>query len=267
MISAIIFIFGLIIGSFLNVVILRLEAKKSFLFGRSACPSCKKTIGWYDNIPLVSFLALGGRCRQCKKSISWQYPLVEFFTAAIFVWLNWHFGLSLKFFVLAVSSCFLLIIFVYDLKYYLILDRVAVPAIIFAFLANLYLGLGFWNLILGAIIGGGFFALQFFASCIVLSFNKQFSVSFKWEDKGKWVGDGDIRLGILMGLILGWKFLLVALFLAYTIGAIFGLVLIAWNKKKMSSAVPFGPFLVAATFIAIVYGRDLLNWYLNLLYR
>lgn len=248
MISVIIFIFGLVIGSFLNVVIFRLEAKKSFLFGRSICPACQKTISWYDNIPLVSFLILAGRCRHCKKSISWQYPLVEFFTAVIFTWLYWQFGLSLKFFALAVISDFLLIIFIYDLKYYLILDRVAVPAIIFAFLANLYLGLGFWGLILGAIIGGGFFGLQFFIS------------------KGQWVGDGDIRLGILMGLILGWKFLLVALFLAYIIGAIFGLALIFLNKKKMSSAVPFGPFLVTATFITIIYGQALLNWYLNLLY-
>lgn len=249
MIYAIILIFGLLIGSFLNVVIFRLEAKKSFLFGRSICPSCQKTIGWYDNIPLISFLVLAGRCRHCQKKISWQYPLVEFFTALIFSCLYWHFGLSLKFFVLAIISCFLLIIFVYDLKYYLILDRVAVPAIVIAFLANLYFGLGFWNLIFGAMIGGGFFALQFFVS------------------RGKWVGDGDIRLGILMGFILGWKYLLVALFLAYIIGAICGLVLIAIDKKKMSSAVPFGPFLVLATFITIIYGRDLLNWYLNLFYR
>ncbi|MFA6215776.1 MAG: prepilin peptidase [Patescibacteria group bacterium] len=248
MIGLIIFLFGLAIGSFLNVVILRLKNRRSFLRGRSFCPKCKKKIVWYDNIPLLSFLLLAGRCRNCRKKISWQYPLVELITALIFIWEYFLFGLTLKFFMTLIVSIFLLIIFVYDLKYYLILDRVTIPAMVIAFLANLFLGLGFLNLISGAIIGAGFFAFQFFIS------------------RGKWVGDGDIRLGALMGLILGWKLLLVALFLAYLIGAIFGLILIAKNKKKMSSAIPFGPFLTFATFVTIFYGRNLLNWYLNLFF-
>jgi len=248
MIVAIIFIFGLAIGSFLNVVILRLNNQKSFLAGRSICPKCKEQIKWYDNIPLLSFLILRGRCRYCQKNIPLQYPLVEFTTAIIFVWQYFHFGFSSRFLLSLVLSSFLVVIFVYDLKHYLILDKVVLPAMVIAFFGNLYLGLGFWNLILGAIIGSSFFALQFFIS------------------KGKWVGGGDIRLGALMGLILGWKFLLIALFLAYLIGAVFGLILIALNKKKMSSQVPFGPFLAAATFITLLYGQELLNWYSNLVY-
>ena len=244
----IIFLIGLAIGSFLNVVICRLDQEKSPVRGRSFCPQCHRQIAWYDNIPILSFLLLGGRCRHCRESISLQYPLVELATAVIFILLYWRFGPGLPFLVTAVFSCFLLVIFTYDLKHYLILDRVAVPAMIFAFLANLYLGLGFWHLILGAIIGGGFFAVQFFVS------------------QGKWVGDGDIRLGALMGLMLGWKYLLVALFLAYLIGAGFGLILIFLNKKKMSSAIPFGPFLAGATFITLLYGDQILNWYLNLVY-
>ena len=248
MMTSIFLLLGLAGGSFLNVVIFRLNKKKPFLKGRSFCPHCQSKIVWYDNIPLLSFLLLGGRCRQCQKSISWQYPLVELATAIIFVWLYLSFGLSIKFFIYLILSCFLIIIFVYDLKYYLILDKVVGPAMVIAFLANLYLGLGFWNLILGALIGSSFFALQFYLS------------------QGKWVGGGDIRLGALMGLMLGWKILLVALFLAYLIGAGFGLILIALNKKKMSSQIPFGPFLVAATFISLVYGPSLLRWYLNLIY-
>lgn len=246
--ALIIFIFGLAIGSFLNVVILRIGKKKSFFKGRSLCSHCLKTLAWFDNIPLLSFVSLAGRCRYCRKRISWQYPLVELASALIFVWLYQRFGLTFQFFAYAILSCFLLVIFIYDLKHYLILDRVVLPAMVIAFFANLYLGFGFWNLALGAVLGSGFFALQFFVS------------------KGKWVGGGDIRLGALMGLMLGWKFLLVALFIAYFIGAVFGIILMALKQKKMSSAIPFGPFLTGATFIALLYGQDLLNWYLGLLY-
>jgi len=239
---------GLVIGSFLNVVIYRLGQNKSFISGRSICPKCQKKIFWYDNIPLLSYLILRGRCRHCGKSISWQYPLVESASAVIFLWLFLKFGLSPKFLITSVFSSFLLVIFVYDLKHYLILDQFTIPAALIAFFANLFLGFSIWNLVLAALIGASFFALQFFVS------------------SGRWVGDGDIRLGALMGLMLGWPLLLVALFLAYFIGAIFGLALIFLNKKKMSSQIPFGPFLSAATFLTFVYGQDLLNWYLHLIY-
>ena len=248
MVSIFIFIFGLLIGSFLNVIIFRLNQKKTFIFGRSACPNCKKEIFWQDNIPLVSFLILGGKCRHCKKSISLQYPIVELITAVIFSLFYFYFGVGLQLLIYLIFSSFLVIIFVYDLKHYLILDKVTIPAMFFAFLASLYLGISFTSLILGAVVGACFFALQFFLS------------------KGKWVGDGDIRLGALMGLMLGFKLVLVALFLSYILGATIGLILIFSNRKKMSSQVPFGPFLVAGTFIALLYGQQLLNWYLNLVY-
>ena len=167
------FLLGLAVGSFLNVVIFRLGTKKSIIKGRSFCPHCRVKIFWYDNLPLLSFLILRGRCRHCQKKISIQYPLVELVTAVIFVWFYIYFGLSIKYFIYLIFSCSLLIIFVYDLKHYLILDVVTIPAIIFAFLANLYLGLGFWSLILGALIGSGFFAFQYIIS------------------QGKWVGGGD----------------------------------------------------------------------------
>ena len=246
--SLFVFIFGLLIGSFLNVVINRLGTKKTFWSGRSFCPKCRKTIDWYDNIPLLSFIILGGKCRHCHKPISWQYPAVELATGLIFLLMFWQFGLSPKFLVYLVFAGFLIIIFVYDLKHYLILDRVSVPAMVLAFLANWYLGAQLSSLLLGGLAGAAFFAFQFFIS------------------GGKWVGDGDIRLGALMGLMLGFKFLVVALFIAYLIGAVIGLALIALNRKKMSSAVPFGPFLTLATFITLMFGRELLNWYLNLFY-
>ena len=244
--SVFIFILGLVIGSFLNVVLWRLSQNESFLKGRSYCPHCRKKIFWYDNIPILSYLILQGRCRQCHKNISLQYPLIELVSGIIFLWLYLQLGLSLEFFIAVILSCFLLIIFVYDLKYLLILDQVVIPAMVIAFLANLYLGFRFWDLVLAAIIGGGFFGLQFILSA------------------GRWIGGGDIRLGFLMGLILGVKMLLVALLLAYLSGAIIGIILIAAGKKKMSSQIPFGTFLSLSTFITILYGPQLLHWYLNL---
>jgi prepilin signal peptidase PulO-like enzyme (type II secretory pathway) len=246
--SLIFFIFGTIIGSFLNVVIFRLNIRKSFLGGRSFCPKCKKEIAWFDNVPILSFILLAGACRQCKKKISWQYPAVELAAGVIFMLIYRQFGLSYETLAYLVFSGFLIVIFVYDLKYLLILDKVSVPAIITALILNIMLGRVLGDLLLGALIGAGFFAAQYFFS------------------RGKWVGDGDIRLGALMGLMLGWKLLLVALFLAYIIGAAYGLAAIALNKKKMGSQVPFGPFLTLATLIALLYGPGILNWYLNLIF-
>ncbi|MBI3290673.1 prepilin peptidase [Candidatus Falkowbacteria bacterium] len=248
MIPLFIFFFGLAIGSFLNVVISRLDGQRSFWQGRSACPNCGKGIYWYDNIPLISFILLSGKCRQCHKKISFQYPIVELVTALIFLWQYFLFGLSFRFFAFVILSSFLVVIFVYDLKKFLILDRVSIPAMFLALIFNLALGVSLFDMFLGALIGGGFFAAQFFIS------------------RGRWVGDGDIRLGILMGLILGWKFLLVALFMAYLAGALMGIILIALNKKKMSSEIPFGPFLTASTFVVMTHGKQILSWYLGLFY-
>jgi len=248
MMEIIVFIFGAAIGSFINVVVYRLEQEKSFIFGRSACPRCQKKIAWYDNIPLLSFAILRGRCRHCRQPIAWQYPAVEFAAGAIFLWLFFLFGVNAQAVALAVFSGFLLAIFVYDLKHLQIPDAISLPAMAVALFVNLYLGLGLINLLLGAAVGAGFFALQYFVS------------------RGRWVGDGDIRLGALMGLMLGYKYLLVALFLAYIIGSVFAILVLAAKKFKMSSPVPFGPFLALGTLITFLYGAQILAWYLNFLF-
>jgi len=247
MTALLIFIFGLAIGSFLNVVIYRFSKNQSIVFPPSRCPKCQTKIKFRDNIPLISFIILRGRCRSCREKISWQYPLVELATGLIFVLLHWHSGLTLDFLRFAIFAVFLLVIFVYDLKYYLILDRVAVPAMIIAFILNWLAGFGPVNLILAGLAGSGFFALQYFVS------------------SGRWVGGGDIRLGAVMGLMLGWPMLLVALFLAYLSGALIGVSLIVLGKKKMSSELPFGAFLAPATLVTLLFGLPLLSWYLNLI--
>lgn len=246
--STLIFIFGLMVGSFLNVVIARLATGESFLITRSHCPHCHQTIAWYDNIPVISFLALRQRCRHCQKPISWQYPLVELATGLIFAGLFRQFGWTLDFVALAIFSCFLIIIFVYDWKHGLILDAVTLPAMAVALIFNLIRGFSWWDLLLGAAIGGGFFLAQFLLS------------------RGRWIGGGDIRLGALMGLMLGWQMLLVADLLAYLAGAGVAIVLLASARKKLGSPIAFGTFLSGATLVTFFYGQPLLAWYLNLIF-
>ena len=247
-IIALLFIIGLGVGSFLNVIIVRLHQHESFAAGRSRCPHCQTQIAWFDNIPLVSFILLAGRCRSCHKPISIQYPIVELTTALLVMWCYVRFGLSWQLLATAVFIFFLEIIFVYDLQHQLIPDSVTVPGMVVALLANIFLGMPWWSLFIGAIIGGGFFAIQYFVS------------------KGRWIGDGDIRLGVLMGAMVGWQQLLAALFLAYIAGAAVGIVLLASHRANMKQAVAFGPFLASATIVVLLYGREIISWYVNTLF-
>jgi len=267
MISVItVFIFGLIIGSFLNALIWRLHTGESILRGRSYCPKCKHVLAVKDLIPIVSFIVQKGKCRYCGQKISWQYPAVELVTAILFViaylisdfrflifdqFLSssvfQFFGLLKMWFFIAV----MIVIFVYDLKYSLILDKVVYPAIVVAFLTSPFIsGQEIWwrsvvDASIAAVIGSGFFWLQYVIS------------------KGKWIGGGDVKMGFLMGLVLGVKGILVALFFAYVIGALVSLILVAAKKKTMKSTIPFGTFLAIGTIIAMFWGEAIARWYLR----
>jgi prepilin signal peptidase PulO-like enzyme (type II secretory pathway) len=246
-----VFIFGLAIGSFLNCVIYRLERRESFLRGRSYCPHCKHILSWKDLIPVFSFLILKGKCRYCKKKISFQYPLVEFFTGILFVLAIPIYGgrTSIDLIFYWVLTCFLIIIFVYDLKYYLIPDKIIYPAIAIVFL-NQILTSNIEHLTSNLILG--ILPSLFFLAIILISHET-------------WMGFGDFKLSILMGLILGWPKILVSLFFAFFSGAIVGLILIFLKRKTMKSQIPFAPFLVSGTFFAMFFGERIIDWYLNLI--
>jgi len=265
-----IFLLGLIVGSFLNCLIWRLHKKESML-GRSYCPKCRHKIAWYDNIPLLSFLLLKGKCRHCQKKISIQYPLVELITGVLFVMafvINIHYPLSelyplsiihypllklytFNFILSTIKLWFvisvMIIIFIYDLRWYLILDIVTLPACLIVLLLNYFLGFSLWNLLISGIIGSSFFLFQFIIS------------------RGKWIGGGDIRLGLLMGFIFGWPQVILAIFLGYFIGSIVGVRLIIAGKKQLGSQVPLGIFLSTSTIITLFWGQEILSWYLNLI--
>jgi len=256
-----IFFSGLAVGSFLNAVIYRLDKKENVLHGRSFCPHCRHKLAWFDLIPVVSFLLLKGKCRYCHKKISWQYPLVEIGTALLFLFLAIRLGIKiqlisiLEFSFLAIIFAFLIIIFVYDLKKYIIPDKVIFPAIFVTLFYQIFRALEFdsrgfdvlflsWA-VFSALVASGFFLLIYLIS------------------KGKWLGFGDVKLVFFMGLFLSWPNILIALFLAFLIGAIIGIILIVKGKKTLESEVPFAPFLVIGTLIAFFWGQGLLNWYLS----
>jgi leader peptidase (prepilin peptidase) / N-methyltransferase len=261
-----IFVLGSCVGSFINALVYRLKTNQSVARGRSMCPHCRHVLAWNDLFPLFSFLFLRARCRYCRAKISWQYPVVEFITGVLFVivflaiyqfnnlttagLLNCQIVKLLAYWIFI---SFLTIIFLYDLKYYLILDQITIPAMAIALLFQvfriIYYQLPITNyqlLFLSAILGGGFFLIQFLVS------------------KGRWIGGGDIRLGFLMGLILGWPNILVGLFLSYILGSVVGLILIGLKKKQFGSEIPFGTFLTLGTFIALLWSEQLIHWYLTL---
>ena len=256
-----IFIFGLIVGSFLNCVIYRIEKGRSFLKGRSFCPNCKHPLAWYDLIPVFSFLFLRGKCRYCGKKISLQYPLVEIFTATTFLFvfnflfpnfsfrdvLAFNFKDILKFSYFLTISSLLILIFIYDLKNFIIPDEFIYPSIIIVLLYEMTTNFNFLvkNFILSAIVTSAFFLM------IVLI------------SKGRWMGMGDVKLAFFIGLFLGFPKVFVGMFLAFLIGAIIGIGLIFLRMKTLKSEVPFGPFLVVGTFIALLWGQQIANWYLN----
>ena len=256
-----IFIFGLAIGSFLNCVIYRLEINGNFLKGRSFCPNCKHGLSWQDLIPVLSFILLKRCCRYCSQKISFQYPLVELAMGFLFVLAFWRFGLGPDLFFLLLILSFLAVIFIYDLKHYIIPDSMVFSAIIVAFLYQLSRVLDFrlisefsfqaldFKIILSPLLSA-FAAAFFFFSIFFIS-------------RGKWMGFGDVKLAFLMGLMLGWPNILLALFLSFLIGAIIGLGLVSRGRKTMKSEVPFGPFLVSGTLIALFCGDFIIKLYLQ----
>jgi leader peptidase (prepilin peptidase)/N-methyltransferase len=254
--AAFVFVFGTVIGSFLNAVLWRLRTGESFVSGRSYCTTCRHELTARDLVPLLSWLFLRGKCRHCRAGISPSYFVIESATGILFLaatariipeygfadgtllaklLLHWYFIATM------------VIVFVFDLRYMLILRQVTLPAAALCFLGNLALGMPFLPLVLGALVGAGIFQAQY------------------WLSKGKWIGGGDIHLGLLIGAMLGLPLTLVALFIAYVSGAAVGVVLLATRRSGWQSQIPFGTFLAAGAIASLLWGNDIATWYLGLL--
>lgn len=257
---------GLIVGSFLNVLVYRLRMAEELVFDRSHCPHCRKNIRWYDNIPVLSFILLKAKCRDCKKKISWQYPIVEIATGIIFALIGW------KFFALNnmetwtpaayywVISSVLIAILVYDWLYMEIPTAVLWSGVGLAVAFNLFSD---WS---NSLAGGGILEGATYSGTLAAFLAFLFFFLLASKSKEKWMGMGDALLVILLGLILGWPEILLALFAAFFIGSIYGIIMIGLKKKKMKSQVPFAPFLIAGSFITLFFYAAITNWYFGLFY-
>ena len=238
-------LFGLAIGSFLNVVIARVPAGRSLLRPGSACPGCSAPLTWYDNIPVLSFLMLRGRCRACGMHISWRYPVVETITAAVLVVAYVAFGPSADFLVACVMLPTLVALTAIDLDHQMIPDAITLPGILIGLVINLASRRISWlDSVVGILLGGGLFLVIILVS------------------RGG-MGGGDLKLGAMLGAFLGWKALIVALFVAIVFGGAIGAVLLATGRRGRKDPIPFGPFLAAGGAMALFWGKQAFSWWMG----
>ena len=267
-------VFGAIIGSFLNVVIHRVPLEESVVFPNSRCPSCGAVIAFYDNIPVISWLLLGAKCRGCKERISFRYPAVELLTAAMFVAVAWHDGLSAALpFDLIFVSALLALIFI-DAEHMILPNVITYPGMVFAVVARVaipfltgtlhfddlpslsqgaFAGMPVWvtslaGAVIGALIGGGSLWLM----------------GWTWEKlRGiEAMGLGDVKMMFMVGAYLGWRLTILTIFVGVLTGSIIGIALMARQRDRdMQMLLPFGIFLGLGAIASLLFGSQVVEWY------
>jgi len=248
------FIFGTLIGSFLNVVILRLPRPGfSVVFPASHCPLCKAPLSWYENIPIISYLILRGRCGHCKVSISFQYPTVEFLTGIMAAACMAAFGITPAALGYFVFSAALITIIWIDIHHQIIPDIISLPGIVFGFGLSFLSPLVSWqDSLIGLLAGGGiFYAI---------------SMTYYLLRKQEGLGGGDIKLLAMLGAFLGWQALFFIIFSSSITGSIGGLIAMRSQKKGGSTRIPFGPFLAVSGLAYLFFYQhiqQLLSWYVG----
>jgi len=274
MINAVVFAFGLIVGSFLNVCIVRMPRGGSIVSPPSHCPRCQSGIKFYDNIPLISFLLLRGKCRNCGEPISWRYPLVELTNALLYVGIVNEFWLGGEAFMMMALCSSLIVITVIDYDHMIIPDNITLPGMLIGLtLAPFFMsplgdplpfnleGLiphagpyltGFLNSLIGLILGGGLLL----------------SIGWAWEKLRhiEAMGGGDVKLMGMVGSFLGWKGALLTIMLGALTGSVVGVLLMVLKRHKMGKLIPFGPFLAAGALASAFYGPDIVLWYIGLIH-
>ncbi|OGV96392.1 hypothetical protein A2W24_04655 [Microgenomates group bacterium RBG_16_45_19] len=260
LVAGVLFVLGAILGSFINVLISRSVEGEDWVRGRSRCDHCRQQIKWYDNLPLLSYMVLGGKCRSCQGKIAIQHPIIELLTGLMLVW--WY-AIGFTFFrlvetpLLYIQPVFwlavgilLLIIFVTDWLYQIIPDFANITLGVLAVVYRLYLSLSgvmrwqdFWLALLTGVVMGGLLYLIW-----VLT-------------RGRGMGLGDVKFALVMGVLLGWPRAAIALFLAFLLGAVVGIILLLLKWKKPRERIAFGPFLILGTALALVWGFEMWSWY------
>ena len=265
-----IFIFGSIVGSFLNVCIYRMPLAQSIIRPRSFCPHCKKTILWYDNIPLLSYIFLGGLCRFCKQRINIRYFIVELLTAVMFLLFYNRHGLSFSFFFYIIFICGLIVATFVDIQHRIIPDEISFGGIIVGFLLSAVKGLRLkpttynlkplLNSFLGILIGGGIIYLTgILFDLVYFRLLKKPPIQGETES----MGGGDVKLLAMIGAFLGWQKALVTFFLAPFFGALIGIINLLVKKDH---TIPYGPFLALAALISMFWANKIIAFVLPLSY-
>jgi leader peptidase (prepilin peptidase)/N-methyltransferase len=246
--AALTIIFGLIVGSFLNVVICRLPLSESIVFPPSHCPRCRAAIPFYHNIPLLSYVILLGRCRSCRGRISPQYPLVEGLTAISFWLATGAYGLTLHAAAAAVFLCLLIVLAAIDLEHMILPDELTLGGAALFFIYSFFNPeVGQLDAVLSGVGAALFFAALFF-----------FYLKVR---KIEGLGFGDVKMALLMGFFLGLHRLTVAILLASLSGVLVGLFFIIFKKKNLKFALPFGPFLALGSYVSLFWGEAILAWF------
>lgn len=253
LIDGIVFMLGMCIGSFLNVCIYRLPTSKSIMNPpRSICPNCNSAIRFYDNIPVLSYLWLKGRCRHCNTPISARYPIIELISGLTALNIFFTYGLHLEGLVYFGFISSLIVITFIDIDHKIIPDIITLPGILIGILASFVLAtVTFKDALLGFLIGGGSLWLV--------------AVGYSLITHKDGMGGGDIKLLAMIGTFIGWKGVILTIFISSIVGTCVGITLILIKGKNLKFAIPFGPFLSIGAIIYIFFGKEIIHWYFNLL--
>jgi len=248
--AILIFILGLIVGSFSNVCIYRIPRNESMIYPASHCPKCRSSIKPIDNIPLLSYILLKGKCRNCGSKIPIQYPVVEFLTGLTYLIIYLIYGLNIQSLIYIILSSTLIIIAFIDLNRQIVPDMISLPGIAIGLILSFFVPyISFINSVLGVVVGGG----------IIFIIGLAGSVIFKKEA----MGGGDVKLAAMIGAFLGWRYTIISLFLGFFLGALVGIFLILSKIKSKEDMVPFGPFIALGSFITLLWGEKILSWYVG----
>ena len=240
-------VLGLAVGSFLNVCIYRLPLGQSVVRPPSRCTSCGRRLGWYENIPVLSYVVLRGRCRGCGASVSIMYPIVESATAALFVFQAWMIGGEPLLIQRLLFSSAMIVLFTIDLQHHILPNVITVPGIVVGFLFSLVGPPGWVDALIGIAVGGG----------VLLAIAEAY---FRWRGE-EGLGMGDVKMLAMIGAFLGWRLTLVTLVLSSLAGSIIGIGLIAASRGNLKYALPFGTFLALGALASAAFGEPLLAWY------
>jgi leader peptidase (prepilin peptidase)/N-methyltransferase len=243
-------VLGLIIGSFLNVVIHRLPQGQSVVTPRSRCASCGGELRAIDNVPVVSYLMLGGRCRQCQARISIRYPIVELATMAVFVAHYLLFGLDILLVPRLLFAAALIVLFAIDLEHHLLPNAITLPGILVGLAFSVLLPPGILAALIGTLVGGG----------VLWAIGEGYYRLTGQEG----MGGGDVKMLAMIGAFLGWKLVLVTLVFSSIAGSLIGIVVLATRRGGMKYAPPYGTFLALGALVASLFGEHIVSWYVGL---